>query len=276
MKLQKDKLIRILLTFAIVGYPLLASISVALRLESTPISIGARGLALLLSLVLVAISIKHGSFSGNRFFAGCLAIFWLTYIGRITYETIIESSSLSRPILDYWIWAIGICLIPMLAISTSLTNPQAQLPKAFIATYILAGISAAIILGFGSGEFTNNSGESQDIGRLNITSLNPISTGHLGTTLILLSIWGQLAQNSYTFKTTTHTILRAIALAMGLYLLIASASRGPFVALIATMLVFLVSSKSQGALKLLLSFLTILIVGFLFVQQQRWRVNLIF
>ena len=111
---------------------------------------------------------------------------------------------------------------------------------------------------FGTTENLSVSGDSYDIGRLHIESVNPITMGYVGLSLLLLSTWPILMRVKNL--TSGKKLLAFAGAALGLYLIVAAASRGPVVTLFVVMCFYLLSvnlKKTWKPIVLALVFLTI-------------------
>lgn len=244
-----------LLALNLAGFPLVAGVTAYLGLPSTSFSIYTRAAILGLSSILLVASLV-----GNRvkvtagFFWIPLSVFWVAYLLRIYIDTSSDLRALSRSDADYWIWAVGACLIPMLGLLTHLKRAYFtdSYPLA-LSLLILASFLAALL---GSGTYTPEHGTGYDSGRLQLESLNPISVGHLGLSLLLLSIWPFIHEGKPSWRPTQITNVAAGLL--GLYLLIASASRGPLVTLIFVLFFYFISQDLKRGWRVLAAVATIL------------------
>ena len=102
-----------------------------------------------------------------------------------------------------------------------------------------------------------------DTGRLRLDALNPISVGHLGASLILLAIWPMVSRG-IKLSRLQRAALIAVTL-VGLYVLVAAASRGPIASLFLVGLFYVSTLGVQRAWKFLIIFLAIVIFGYAIV-----------
>lgn len=233
MKIKISSGYKFLIASAVAGYPLVASLAGLFGVESFQISIIFRLLVLLISLfiLLTYFANRSQSFTSRHLIA--LLIFWFAYLLRLSYETLNDAVTLSREPLDYWLWSIGACIFPALALSTirkECTHLAALLP-----TWILTYIVVITVLFYGSGTYLSADGIETEIGRLNIKGLDPISSGHIGSSLVILSFWQLFFQWR---KRIFWQIIGAVASLAGFYLVFLSGSRGPLLALLIVLLVF--------------------------------------
>jgi O-antigen ligase len=206
--------------WSIVGFPLLALVTEALGQPSTTASIVFRALAAAAAVLLL---IRYPP-PNNRIAALLFLMFWSAYLVRLTITTIWDNQHLSQESSFYWVWSVGACFLPAMAIF--LAYRYAKLSYLF--PCLIVATAVAIILGLVTGDFTfaRSDGTLTDINRLNVASLNPISMGHLGVTGVLLGLSAFMAP-------APRPSIRAAAIiliAFGGLLTVLSNSRGPFVA----------------------------------------------
>lgn len=230
------------------GFPLVAGMSTLLGTGSTLASIAMRSLILGLSLLLIGLACTRQRVKFVRGPVWMLVLsFWSFYLGRIFVDTIVDPIDLSRDPIDYWIWAVGACLLPMLAL---LTYPNADyLKPAYrlsLTILVLAGLLTAAL---GSGMSNPTEGTGHQTGRLQLESLNPIFAGHMGLSLLLLAIWPMI--HAPGARTTLVKFLHIPAGILGLFLLIAAASRGPFVGLLMVLLFYGIAYRAVRAWRLI-------------------------
>lgn len=234
----------LLIALALAGYPLVATISTALGLNGSLLAIGMRAVVLVLSLVLILPALSRMKIRQLKYLA-IYSIFWVAYLLRMLADTSLDSIQLSKATSEYWIWAVGVCLIPSMGLMR--VESSSTMPKAFYLSWIALGAAALLATFFGSTFVTRLDGSQSDTGRLALESLNPISTGHMAASLIILSGW-------YWWKVLKpHRLLKAASVAcmlVGFYLLISSASRGPLFALISVLGVLLMTFKLRRMLKI--------------------------
>lgn len=237
----------LLVALNIGGFPLVAGGTEYLGLGSTSYSIAMRSIVLGSSLLLIFFA-----FSGNKVrvahggFWLPLLVFWIAYLLRIYVNTSDDPGNLSRNPTEYWVWSVGACLLPMLGLLTYPRSSRDYLATSYRVSLIALTLAAAFVALTGSGSFSK-SGMTYDIGRLNIVSLNPISVGHLGVSLLLLSMWPFVHQTGQTWQKAIYGLLGML----GLYLLLAAASRGPIAALVLVILFYIAAQDFKRFAKIL-------------------------
>ncbi len=234
----------LMIAFALVGYPFVATLSTALGLSGTPLAIVARAVVLILSLMLIVPAISRIQRHHLKYLA-VFATFWMAYLMRMAADTTYYAEQLSKAASEYWIWALGVCLIPALALMG--VSAAATMPKAFKLTWLALGASAGLTIVFGSTIVTHLGGIETDTGRLALESLNPTSIGHMGASLVIFSGWYWLTDKGHKGILKTASLLGMLA---GGYLLLSSASRGPLIAFICVIAMVLLTLKVRKIIKI--------------------------
>lgn len=248
-----------LVMLCIAGFPMVAAFSALTTLSSTPLAVTLRAIIALTGIALWTrsiLKIQHRGYQRN-IANTAFTIFWCVYLLRLGIDTTINTNSLSRDPMEYWIWAIGACLIPAIALKTSASSKDIQ--KSYYLTAAVTLITALITTLLSNTQYTIASGDTLDIGRLSLPSLNPISLGHLGLSLIILCTLPPKSdsKNPRQFRKVT----RIAGITIGGYLLLGSASRGPLVALIVTTGIFLVATRKLKIRQMILPLIASIIVA---------------
>lgn len=230
------------------GFPLVAGLTTYAGIGSTTYSIAMRSALLILSMLLIVAAFvgKKIKVVGGIFWLPLL-VFWFAYLLRLYLDTSSDTGGLSRAATDYWIWAVGACFVPMLGL---LTYPKKDyFAKAYKAMLLILILASFFVATLGSGLYTPEVGRGYDTGRLRLEALNPISVGHLGLSLLLLSVWPFM--NGGKVSLGYKQLLNIAAGLLGLYLLIAAASRGPLVALIFVLFFYFLAQDARRNWKVL-------------------------
>jgi len=220
------------------GYPLLAAAAAIIGVSSTMPSLGMRTVNVVLSIILIYkfFNTRRPAFTKNIILL--LTLFWSAYLMRIAYDTSVFSSSLGQEPSFYWIWSIGGCLIPMLALA--LRPQRTEQADFFGVLYLTTALAAGLAFFAASGAVVDQTGIAQQTGRMRIgNTLNPISLGHLGAMLVILSVWAFIFHRPWR-SPKMHVALLAGG-SIGFYLLFAANSRGPVVATFICMAAVLLS-----------------------------------
>ena len=248
-----------LLALNLVGFSVVASLANSLGVLATPYAITMRALVLGLScaLLVMAVMRNYTAFSKNYFLLFFL-LFWMAYILRLYYETSFRPSLLKDDPEEYWIWAVGTCLVPALALLVKVKNEAFETAYRWSLLFLL--FSSCMVLFSGNSSSLSSSGIIQDIGRFNTESLNPITIGHIGLSLMLLFIWSFL-QHSKGLSIKKRMLVFA-GILLGIYLVISSASRGPFATFFVVIFFYLLSVNFKRTWKPIFLFLVLVAVGF--------------
>ncbi|MFW8602431.1 O-antigen ligase family protein [Desulfobacterota bacterium M19] len=241
--------VALLLGMIVAGYPLVSNLPGFLNVESRIISVPFRAFVLLLSIALIISRVicKRHIYLGVLWFP--LLVFWSFYFIRILLDTVLFPIPLRLDISEYYLFSIGVCFIPMVALMAWFDNDTQR--KSFNLTVIIAAISSvlalySVYLDYISGDTYN----SVEVGRMALKTLNPISMGHLGVSLAILCVF------YFVSKRTTsliNALLFALMLVLGVFVALAGASRGPILALVIVLLYYFFHSlKKKISLKSLL------------------------
>jgi O-antigen ligase len=246
-----------LITLCLAGFPLVAGLSSAIELESTPFSIAVRAATAVISIVVITLGSRARR--GDRVYYVLFGLFWLVYAFRLWVDTSIGADRLSRPPSDYWTWAFGACMLPALGVSYGASDGAMR--SALRTSTFLLILAAFLAMAYGSTNFVNSEGVVVDIGRLNLKALDPISIGHLGVTTAILAIWRLASRSENRPKTAFAKLICVGGVFLGLALVVFSSSRGPFVALLAVVAIYLATRRLRRMFSVAL--LSAAVLGFL-------------
>lgn len=215
------------LVLTLVGYPLIAPISQVLEIQNQLISIPFRVLVLFLSLFVITKGILlRGRFPSGPFWM-VWWIFWGLYISRIVIDGFLNPEALRLSLSEYILYAIGMSLLPALALSIKLDD--SILKRALIGIIVLGALGAVLNIWLIASQRELSTVSDLTAGRLDSDTLNPISLAHLGVTVLILSAW--MLVRMETRGLMKHTLL-IICLLIGLVAALAGASRGPLLVLV--------------------------------------------
>lgn len=228
------------------GYPLVASIAAIATSPATSMSIGVRAVVVVAAMTIIARAVLRADLT-RRVDVLMLAAtaFWGLYLVRLFMDTLIANPGLSRDVSYYWLWAVGGCLIPMMGLALSSARREA-LSQSVPLLWLLLFISGAVAALVGTGQIDDARYGLIQTGRLRLESLNPISLGHLGVSLAIVSLW-RLIQSDR--RTLLYIVLNATAVLIGAYLVAAASSRGPMLAAVVcgVVLVFALPARARLA-----------------------------
>lgn len=230
------------LAAVVAGFPLAAAFSQTIEVSSTPFSIGIRGLSALACAMLLVISVPWTRGRIRWWLVATLVGFWILYLLRMTNDTTKASYTLMAEPSNYWLWAIGGSLVPLLGLARARfdafdANGYFNWCFAFVISasfLVLPNMSTMVETDYGGYEG----------GRAALTALNPISLGHLGVQLVLLCTWGLFLRAGE--KSRYMKLLFVIGGLLGAYLALAANSRGPLVSLVVALMLAAIASNLRS------------------------------
>lgn len=230
----------------VAGYPLVSVLPGFLGVENRIISVPFRAFVLLLSISLIL----FGSISRKRGYVGFfwvpLLVFWSFYFIRILVDTVLSPILLRVNISEYYLFSVGVCFIPMVALMVSYDNDTQKI--SFNMVVIIAAMASFLVLCSSYRDYISGNFVSLERGRMSIETLNPISVGHLGVSLIILCVFFFVSKRTTSL---VNSLLFALMLMLGTLVALAGASRGPILALFIVLLCYLFYSfKKKVSLKL--------------------------
>lgn len=246
IRLRFSMLSGVLFLWSMVGFPFVASTLSALGLPSTEIVIVARMIVMAICFVMIGAGLASRRSPHNAAFVLFL-VFFAVYMMRMVYDTVYLSHLLGRPGYIYWAFGVGTCLAPALAIALfareldiiRLYRPLTLLSAVILVLAIMAGDTMVESVA---------SGDTYDSGRLALDALNPISLGHVGASVVILIYW-----RVRMLGDGIGGMLLSLALGLlGLYVLFATGSRGPLVALVLAIVFFEAVKGGRAAIFLAL------------------------
>jgi hypothetical protein len=241
VKTRVQPLLVLLYALAVAGFPAVTLIPSIFALPSRTATVPYRIAFLCISLVVL---ILHGLL-GRRFARGpywILAfLLWVALLLRMYFDLIVHPVYTSIAANDYWLYTLGLTLLPQFAFGIK-CNHETYI-KARRASFLLALIATPIILTVAlRGSFQEVLG-----GRLGTDVLNPISLGHLGAALVILSI----VAPPFTSRSLA-IIARVVGCGTGLLVVLLSDARGPQVALVVCIFLFVVKKGRRGLATIIL------------------------
>lgn len=232
MLIKKAFLNHFLFVSGIIGFYLVAAIASVVSIQSTPLSIGMRA-TVAITACLVIFSWRRITFRGNGgVILFLMLVFWCIYLYRITIYTTLNPSRNLYAGYYYWLWAIGASFFPGIALA--LSSVKFDKTKMFLFFYLTLFVIGILTFREAS-SLVLIDGLVQERGRIQLDSLNPISIGRIGALSLALSMWF-FFYFPYEKRKFSLTFIVGLQVVLGAYLLINSGSRGPLIALLATML----------------------------------------
>jgi O-antigen ligase len=251
IRLSFSMLAGAVLIWSLVGFPFVASMLNALGLPSTDIVIIARMLVLVISLVLIAAGLASRRFPSNAPFLLFL-LFFAVYTMRLAHDTVYVPHLLGRASYMYWAFAIGASFVPALALA--LYARYLDINRLYHPLMLLSAVVMLLALRAGGTEMLGSAGDIVETGRLRLESLNPISLGHVGASVVVLAYW-----RARMLEKDLSGMLASLALgALGLYVIFATGSRGPLVAMILAIAFFEAVKGGRAAILLAIAAMPLL------------------
>jgi hypothetical protein len=219
-----------ILALSIAGYPVVAGLSELTGTDNRPSSIAMRGALVLICLLVLLRSPFTRMFTRNIIFWVAWWFFWAAYLLRLCLDTVFSTQGLPLASSEYWVFAVGTCLIPALAASRG--NITGATEHAFRRTYWLLVLGATlniVVL------FAQRAIGDIDTLRAETEVLNPIALGHIGVSLLLLSGW---KLNERGPRIGPGKLVTCICCVIAAFTIFISASKGPIISLLGSLAVY--------------------------------------
>jgi hypothetical protein len=157
----------------------------------------------------------------NKIFILGFAFFIFTYSGRLVYEVCTRTMAMGDASSYLLSWFL-ICLIP----SMVFLQTESMEPKKYLA-WSQGTLVVLMLLMFSKLSALQQSALYQEQGRLSGEALNPISLGVYSGSLVIISIYYLLNSRRSWLKNKVSLLFSVASVGLGLFFLIAAASRGP-------------------------------------------------
>jgi O-antigen ligase len=265
MRLNLTFLTNLIVALSTAGYAVLSGVSSILGVDNTPLSVTMRAVLVGISVVVLLYCVGRLRRTGPL--ALGLITLLLLYGLRLLVETWFDAQSLSQEPYLYWIWYLGVVSIPVITVLLSGRLEFVLLQRMLFVMFVFAGIAAALY----SSVLNVSGGQIVLTGRAALESLNPISLGHVGASLVLLSIWGLFG---HRLIRANRNYLLVLTMLLGLYLVFISASKGPAISLSLTLL--FMAFVLRDRLGLLVGGTAILLPSFVYLISVEAQLNVSF
>lgn len=206
---------------SVIGYPVASVLSILADVESQPVVIVMRAL-IAASAVFLLLGRKHVH---SRLAVAMFTIFWSAYLLRLGYTFGLANESASQPASTFFVWSLGVCLLPSLAIL--LYRGTINFAKFGPALALWGSFAMIGILLLGGTAIETDQGLVADQNRWNLSTINPITIGHIGASLVIVASAAIL----YGKASARRSLLYGSVAMVGLIGLFLANSRGPIVAL---------------------------------------------
>lgn len=225
---KRSHLAELVIAASVVGYPVASVLAKLVDIDNQLVSIVIRGFVAACALFLFI-----GRMSARpRLALTLFTVFWTAYLLRLGYTFGLVNETASNPASDFVLWSVGVCIIPSLPIL--LYNGKINFARTGGVIAVLGLIAMIGIILLGGTAFETAQGVITDQNRWNLSTINPISIGHLGASLVIVGsaamLYGKPSGPMYMF----HTGIVIVGV-VGLFL---ANSRGPLVALMIVMILY--------------------------------------
>lgn len=252
------------IVLVIIGYQFTTSLLSSFMPEaeaSRLVTVPYRAFALLICLITIFLNYKS-TFKLNVV-VKVLLVFWLLLLIRFFYDMYfrIDVFVYSDKKLQILLYMIPITIIPMYSVMKSYR--VIDFKKLFFWTYVLAAITTLYIY------ISNQSFQEATNERLDANfALNSISSGHFGLLMLILSFFFIIRLG----PSLTKRVIIIIIVGFSLIIMLRSGSRGPLLALIGVLAVWLIGASKKKAQNLIILFL-ISIIGYLSLEYIMQAIN---
>lgn len=213
------------IALSILGYPVSAVFAKVISVDNQIVAVGVRTVILMVAIILLLGRTRCHSKPVLILFT----LFWFLYILRLAYTFGFSGEVVSVPASTFWLWGLGVCLIPSLAILVY--GGPIDFSKTGVAISVLGLVAMAGILLIGGTAIETAQGTLADQNRWNLSTVNPITIGHLGSSLVLVG----LAELLHGTPRIRRILFNGAIAGIGVIGIILANSRGPLVALIASL-----------------------------------------
>jgi len=247
---QKEKLFTTYFwILLLVGFFVVSIFPGIFQIESQIITIPFRAFVLLLASGIILRKFYQKSFKNFQIPEIAFLLFWIMYLCKAiyTFQNFTFLPNIQSKEIETYLRIIGITFIPAFAI-LNLKKSDIDFKLAYVIIYhiILIVLVLNILIGIQHDHQGRSSG---------FMGMYSISFGHWGVSLVVLSLYQLL----YKFITNKYFQITAVlGFFTGLYVMYASGTRSPFVALVLGVLFLLWVKNKQ---KFLFGFLTLLFIG---------------
>jgi hypothetical protein len=235
----------LLLGTTFLGYPLLSSLSLALDVYSRVASVAYRGVVAVSAVACILIVLKRVPLA-EWTCSGMLAflVLWALLIGRFAWDASIVAIPMNLPWRDTGLWMLGVTFLPAIALFWLPATSALDDAKNFI---VLVGLVSGVLVVIGVLRLLTSEGPAAVYFRLGTDTLNPISVGHFGVTTTIAALFSRPTTDSSHFSRILQSrVIRAVAGVLGIALVIAAASKGPMIALVAVTVVWQASRNARA------------------------------
>lgn len=227
-------MLALIYVLTVVGFPLAAVLPSLVGVGSQVATVPYRVLVLGLSLgILFGWWVRGTRVCFNSAVLATLTL-WALLLARMVFDTVIDPlpGQLNIPVSQFLLLSVGACFLPALAFLEFPSDRTLDLAQRWIE--VLGAIAMLGILYVGlRGVF-----QGQVLYRLMTPVLNPISVGHVGVSVLIVTLCG-MADSGRVAR-----LLRTLLIVLCVIVIVGSVSRGPIAA--ALVAVLLVALRLRG------------------------------
>src|SRR3989344_4365855 len=235
-----NKIPVVVLLLSVFGYTIIAMLALMTGIDNQFASILYRFFIVLLSFGIIltfGLSVLESKREvSTYFFLFLLLSFFFFFSFRALLDSFIRASEIDSSALTmFWMFLIGVTFLPTMAASIGWKSFSAH--STFLCSFgTLIGLVAVLITLFVWGY--QNGFDTLIGGRIEFDTLNPISMGHVGASLLIFACaYHQTTKSSFIYKSS----ILLLSVAAGAVLIVAAGSRGPIVSIV-SVIIFAVAS----------------------------------
>lgn len=247
-----------ILSLSIGGYPIVAAISEFLDIENQLISVPYRALILTFSTLIIISILLRKNLKLNAFWIVWWA-FWALYLARLFVDGRLNSEALKLEEWEYWLWAVGVALVPAAALGSKYVSCIHNKTLVLITVLGVVGIVANLCIIYTEQNLLNVSDLIAI--RAETKVLNPITLGHLAVTTLVLSGFRLLSKEKPRVIAFAFYSLAGVISLLGL---LSSSSRGPVLSLLLVIIFIMITGMRKRNLLYAVAILVVLCLAVLF------------
>lgn len=220
-----------ILVFSIFGYPIIAMIAVILKVDNQNASMAFRSIILFFSLLVVLFTmstfLKAKRPYRTYLYLLSVLFFFLFFAIRAAVDSIFSGSGIDASVLFvFWVFLIGVTFLPSVASALGwkfFLEKNLFLCKLGSTVGLFAVVLIIFVWGYSNGPDTLLGG------RIEFSTLNPISIGHVAVSFIIFA-YVYYSTSKSAFFISTPLFYASVIIAV--VLLISAGSRGPMLSLL--------------------------------------------
>lgn len=260
VKLQEINIASIFYMILLAGFIVISGFPYFFSVESRVFTVPFRAIVLAFSIFIIlrAIFYHKGKVNLNSTII-FYVVFWIVYLINVylSFRNYQFTEDFKLREYEVYVRIIGVCLIPSLALFF-LEKKQINYSLIFNVVYFL--IFIILLLNVFVGIKYNDQGRTS--GFLSTYSIN---FGHIGVTLALMSLYKLIFK---TERFDYYSFLMFFGFVLGTYIMYASATRGPLIAFVFTIIVALVARKKKNYLILFCVLILLGVIGIIYLGPQ--------